>query len=116
MPTIQPNPIDVQWVDTLVSGTTYPDRNTALVAATALSAANANASVQLAEVQEVVTAPSFPILARVDMPTFGYVVQLASGTTYYPLETARVAAYALSAANGNAPVNVSRVLELVTAP
>ncbi len=116
MPTVQPQAIDVLWVVTLASGTTYADKQSALIAATALSAANTNASVQLAEVQEVVTAPSFPLLARVDMPPFGYVVQLASGTTYYPLETARVAAYALSAANSNAPTYVSRVLELVTAP
>lgn len=115
-PTIQPNPQDVDWIVSLASGTTYPDRNSALVAATALSAANANVNVQLADVQEVVSAPASPILAQVNMATQLFVVQLASGTTYYPLETARVAAYALSAANANAPVNVSRVLELVTSP
>jgi hypothetical protein len=116
MPTIQMSPGDIPWIVSLASGTTYPDRNSALVAATALSAANTNASVQLADVQEVVSAPASPILAQVNLSTQLFVIQLASATTYIPLETARVAAYALSAANSNAPVNVSRVLELVTAP
>lgn len=116
MPTIQAQPIDVLWIASLASGTTYPDRNSALVAATVLSAANTNASVQLADVQEVVTAPAAPILAQVNLAAQLFVVQLATSQTYYPLETARVAAYVLSAANSNAPVNVSRVLELITAP
>jgi glucose-6-phosphate isomerase len=116
VPTIQQNPGDVLWIVGLASGTTYPDRNSALIAATALSAANSNASVQLGDVQEVVSAPNAPILAQVNLATQLFVIQLATGTTYIPLETARVAAYALSAANANAPVNVSHVLELVTAP
>jgi len=116
VPTISQNAIDIEWYVTLASATTYADKQSALVAATALSAANSNSLTQIGEVQETVTAPSFPLLARVDMPSLGYVVQLISFTTYYPLEQARVAAYALSAANANAPVFVSKIIEQVTAP
>jgi hypothetical protein len=91
----------------------------ALAAAVTLSAGNSNASVQIAEIQEIVTAPAFPALANVTIPGGAsptYVVQLATSTTYYPLDTARVQAYALSASNSNAPVGVYRVIETITAP
>jgi hypothetical protein len=119
MPTIQNNPIDVKWIVVLAGGTTYSGKAAALIGATTLSAGNANAAVQLAQVMEFVAAPNPPLLAQVNLPGAGtptYVTQLATGTVYYPLETARVAAYALSAANANAVVYVARVLELVTAP
>ena len=119
MPTFLQNPGDWLWIVALTSGTSYIGWYSALAAAVTLSAANSNASVQIAELQEVVTAPAFPALAKVDMPSGGnptYVVQLASSTTYYPLETARVQAYALSASNSNAPVGVYHVVETITAP
>lgn len=120
MPTIAQQAGDLVWVVALASGTTYTGKQAALVAATTLSAANTNASVQIAEVVETATAPVFPSqLAKVDMPGAGvplYVVQLASGTTYYPQATALVQAYALSASNSNAPVYVAKVVETLTAP
>jgi hypothetical protein len=122
MPTLQQQAIDIQRVVALKSGTSYVGWFAALAAAVALSAANANAVVQIARVEEVVTAPTGVgpgQLAQVNLPGGGtpyYIVQLSTSTTYYPLESARVAAYALSAANSNAPVYIAKVIETVTAP
>jgi hypothetical protein len=44
------------------------------------------------------------------------VIQLASGTTYYPLQTAITQAYTVSSANANANVLVCRVDSIATAP
>jgi hypothetical protein len=119
VPTIQQQPIDVQWFVLLASAQTPLPGFSALAAAVTLSAANANAPVQVAQVDQVVTAATALQPAQVNMPATGvieFAVQLQSTGTVYPLETARVAAYALSAANGNAPVNVYRVQAVVTAP
>jgi len=119
VPTLAQQPIDVQWVVALTSGTSYSGWFNALAAAVTLSAGNSNAAVQIAEIQEIVTAPAFPALANVTIPGGAsptYIVQLATSTTYYPLETARVQAYATSASNSNAPVGVYCVIETITAP
>ena len=130
MPTFSNITHDVQWAVSLATGgltiyTTYPS---ALAAAVALSAGNANAPVYLMECWEQNTAPtSGP--ARTEMPGQGgpagipsagdcqlWAVQLVSGTYYYPLETARAQAYALSTANSGVPVYIYRPYETVTAP
>ncbi len=119
MPTLQQNPIDVKWMVQLVSGTTYTNYNAALAAAVTLSAANSNAPVALCEVNQTATNATAVAPSQVNMPGAGtplYIVQLQSGTFYYPLATALVQAYTLSAGNSNAPVYIARVLELVTAP
>lgn len=117
MPTISQQPADVQWITALASGTTYPNYGAALAAAVVLSAANANAAVQIASVDQVATAPTAGTLANVKMPSgTTYVIQLANAGTTNPLSTALTTAYATSASNSNAPVNIARVIEQVTAP
>ena len=120
MPTISQQPIDVQWAVALASGTTYVGFNVALAAAGALSAGNANAPVQIAVVEQQATSATALAPSQVNMlggnPTPLYIVQLQATTTYYPLATALTQAYTLSAANSNAPVNIARVIEVVTAP
>jgi hypothetical protein len=119
MPTISQQPIDVQWFVSLANAQTPLPGFSALAAAVALSAANVNAPVQVAQVDQVVTAATALQPTKVDMPSTGviqFVVQLQNAGTVYPLEAARVAAIALSAANGSAPVNVYRVYCVVTAP
>lgn len=120
MPTIAQQPIDVQWIVQLVSGqapTTYP---VAFAAAVALSAANANAVVQVARVSQTATSATAPAIPSVQLDqspaSSNFVVQLASAGTSYPLATAITAAYAISTANANAPVNISQVIFTLTAP
>jgi hypothetical protein len=121
MPTLLQQPIDIQWVVALASGTVYYGWFPALAAAVALSAANSNAPVQIAEVTQIATAPSGALPAQVNIPPGAgaprfYIVQLQSATTYYPLATALTTAYALSASNSNVPVNIAKVIETCTAP
>ena len=122
MPTIAQQPIDIQWQVFLASSATvYLPKDFALAAAVTLSAANANAPVQILYIQETVNSGTAgSTLPSVRMPGAGintYVVQLSSAGTIYPLDpTARAAAYALSTANGNADVYVGQVVEVVTAP
>jgi hypothetical protein len=119
MAVVSQQPIDLQWITSLASGTVYVGEAAAIAAAIVLSAANANAPVQIGQVNQVASAPNGAILAQVNMAGLGnpiYVIQLNTAGTVYPLTTAMVAAYALSAANGNAPVNVSRVIVVIAAP
>jgi hypothetical protein len=121
MPTMLQQAIDIQWVVALASATTYQGWFAALAAAVTLSAANGNASVQIALVEQVVTSANGAIPAQVNMPPGStapryYIVQLSSAGTVYPLATAIVSAYTLSTANGNLPVNVAKVIETCTAP
>lgn len=121
MPTINPNPGDLEYIVLLQStATTYQPLNTAIAAATTLSAANSNAVVHIAEIQEIVSGTGSSATDNVSMAGGGtqtYVVQLLSGTTYIPLEAARTAAYALSAANSSGAVGIYKVLPYnTTAP
>jgi hypothetical protein len=121
MPTMLQQPIDIQWIVALQSATSYQGWFAALAAAVALSAGNSNAPVQIAEIWQIVTAPSGVIPAQVTMPPGGgaprvYIVQLQSAATVYPLAVAVVSAYSLSASNSNAPVAVAKVIETCTAP
>jgi len=120
MPTVYQQAIDIQWVVILgSSATVYAGKQAALNAAVALSAANANAKVQMAQLQEVVYADGTGVGPHVELPGGAipqWIVQLASGTTYYPLETARTTAYSTSSSNSNAGVYVAKVAEVVTAP
>ncbi len=124
MPTIAQQPIDVQWIVTLVSAQVPASYFTVLAAAIALSAANANAPVQIATVSQTVTAgsvanPPYTLPnVQLDQSTSqnNYIYQLANAGTSYPLATAVTAAYTLSAANANAPVNIARVWFTLTAP
>jgi hypothetical protein len=119
VPTLAQQPIDVQFFAILASaGTIYTAGTPALNAAVALSAANGNAVVQVCRVREEVIAPTAAATSNV-RPSIGSgleAVQLASAATVYPLEAARIAAYALSAANSGAPVYICRVKYTLTAP
>lgn len=120
MPTITQDPIDIEWGTQLTSAGFSVGLAAAIIAATALSAANANALVNILIVDQVATAATALQPANISMPsgsaTPQYFVQLDSAPLVYPLETARVAAYALSAANGNAPVNICRSYVNLSAP
>jgi hypothetical protein len=116
MPTLQAQPIDVQWIVQLASGTFYTGYPAALAAAVTLSAANSNAPVQIAQVELEATSGTSP---TIQLPGNGsplYIVQLATATTYYPQATAIAQAYSTSTSNSNAGVYVARVLQQVTAP
>lgn len=123
MPTIAQQPIDVQWSVALAStivGLTYYG---AIAAALTLSAANADAPVQVCQTLEQVqsgtgtTQYTLPnVTSDQVVPQVNYFAQLQSTATFYPKATAETQAYTTSAANANAPVYISRVLFTLTAP
>jgi hypothetical protein len=130
MPTYSNITQDVQWVVSLAVGglTQYQTLPAAIAAAVTLSAGNSNAPVYILDALQLSTSPANGI-PRTEMvgegQLFGgvpggdsqlWAVQLVSGTTYYPLETARVAAYALSTSNAGAPVLIYRPYFSLTAP
>lgn len=120
MPVIAQQPIDIQWVVILASSASiYTGKAAALIGATLLSGLTSNAPVQMAQIVEQVSASGGTGKAQVDLPGNGiplYVVQLQTATTYYPLETARVQAYATSASNSNGQVYIAKVVEVVMSP
>ena len=115
MPTITQQPGDLQWLVVAGLGTVYADYPTAFAAAIALSAANGNAPVWLAKIiGRVVSENGITVLTTDVQTSTGafdtYLIQLASGTSYYPQATA--IAQAMAAGGGR----VARVLFIVTAP
>jgi hypothetical protein len=123
MPTISQEPIDLKFITALVSGLTiYASQQAAITAAVTLSAANSNAPVQILSIDYIVTngTGQTPYTqSKIDMPSStpdGFIVQLVSAGTQYPEAGALVSAYALSAANANAPTVVARVWFRLTAP
>jgi hypothetical protein len=120
MPTIQEQPGDLQYGIQLISGTTYVGYNAALVAATTLSAANANGPVAVMQCKFQASSNGPTGAQEIDLPGNGvplYFIALTSGlTTYIPQGTAINAAYILSGLNAKAFVYVGQVVNLVTAP
>ncbi|GAC1496151.1 MAG: hypothetical protein NVS1B2_15980 [Vulcanimicrobiaceae bacterium] len=114
-------PGDLQYLVQYATDPSYVGEAAAIVAAIALSAANANASVLIARFVNATTggvaasnllATDLEVGAGVPL----YMIALMPATTYYPLEVAEQAADALAISDGGvAPVVVARVQTTLTA-